>query len=43
MVDELAQQPRLVSFERLAIVNVGALRALGLRLEPPAATAATTT
>ena len=33
-VDELAQQAPLVRFQRLAIVNVGALRALGLRLEP---------
>lgn len=33
-VDELAQQAPLVRFERLAIVTVGALRALGLRLEP---------
>ncbi len=33
-VDELAQQAPLVRFERLAIVTVDALRALGLRLEP---------
>lgn len=33
-LDELAQQAPLVRFERLAIVAVGALRALGLRLEP---------
>ena len=33
-VDELAQLVPLVRFERLAIVTVGALRALGLRLEP---------
>ena len=33
-VDELAQQAPLVRFERLAIVTVGALRALGFRLEP---------
>lgn len=33
-LDELAQQAPLVRFERLAIVTVGALLALGLRLEP---------
>lgn len=33
-IDELAQQAPLVRFARLAIVTVGVLRALGLRLEP---------
>lgn len=33
-LDEMAQQAPLVRFERLAIVTVGALRTLGLRLEP---------
>ena len=33
-LDELAQQAPLVRFERLAIVTVGALLALGLRLDP---------
>lgn len=33
-LDELAQRAPLVRFERLAIVTVGALLALGLRLEP---------
>lgn len=33
-IDELAQQAPLVRFERLVIVTVGALLALGLRLEP---------
>jgi hypothetical protein len=33
-VDELAQQSPLVRFERLALVTVGTLKALGLRLEP---------
>ena len=33
-IDELAQQPPLVRFERLVIVTVGVLRELGLRLEP---------
>jgi len=33
-LDELAQQAPLIRFERLVIVTVGALRALGLGLEP---------
>lgn len=33
-LDELAQQAPLVRFERLALLSVGALRALGLSLEP---------
>ncbi len=33
-LDELAQQPPLVRFERLVIATAGAIRQLGLRLEP---------
>lgn len=33
-LDELAQLPPLVRFEQLATITVGALRALGLALEP---------
>jgi hypothetical protein len=33
-LDELAQLPPLVRFEQLATITVGALRALGLVLEP---------
>lgn len=33
-LDEMAQQTPLVRFERLAVVRVGALLALGLRVEP---------
>ncbi len=33
-LDELAQQPPLVRFASLTLMTVGALRAVGLRLEP---------
>lgn len=33
-LDELAQQPPLVRFERLTLITVGVLRQAGLRLEP---------
>jgi hypothetical protein len=33
-LDELAQLPPLIRFERLATITVGALRVLGLALEP---------
>jgi hypothetical protein len=33
-VDELAQQPPLVRFELLTLVETGELRAAGFRLEP---------
>lgn len=33
-LDELAQMPPLVRFERLTIMTAGVLRAAGLRLEP---------
>lgn len=33
-LDELAQQPPLVRFERLTLTTAGALRRAGLRLEP---------
>lgn len=33
-LDELAQHPPLVRFDRLTIVTAGVLRAAGLRLEP---------
>jgi hypothetical protein len=32
-LDELAQEPPLVRFERLTLMRVGAIRAAGLRLE----------
>ena len=34
-VDELAQEPPLVRFRVLTLVQVGVLRAAGLRLDPP--------
>lgn len=33
-LDELAQQPPLVRFDRLTLLTVGTIRAAGLRLEP---------
>ena len=33
-IDELAQQPPLIRFERLTVTTAGALRRRGLRLDP---------